>query len=55
MVVGGIIVGYITSKYLYRINELNKVEGMVAGETHSHLRGTLQANGTNGRVVYGFS
>lgn len=27
MVVGGIIVGYITSKYLYRINELNKVEG----------------------------
>lgn len=27
MTVGGIIVGYITSKYLYRINELNKVEG----------------------------
>ena len=27
MVVGGIIVGYITSKYLYRINELNKVKG----------------------------
>lgn len=27
MIVGGIIVGYITSKYLYRINELNKVEG----------------------------
>lgn len=27
MIVGGIVVGYITSKYLYRINELNKVEG----------------------------
>lgn len=27
MIVGGIIIGYITSKYLYRINELNKVEG----------------------------
>lgn len=27
MIVGGVIVGYITSKYLYRINELNKVEG----------------------------
>ena len=27
MIIGGIVVGYITSKYLYRINELNKVEG----------------------------
>lgn len=27
MIVGGVVVGYITSKYLYRINELNKVEG----------------------------
>ncbi len=27
MVVGGLLLGYVTSKYLYRINELNKVEG----------------------------
>lgn len=26
MIIGGLILGYITSKYLYKINELNKVE-----------------------------
>lgn len=25
MIIGGLILGYITSKYLYKINELNKV------------------------------
>lgn len=27
MITGGLILGYITSKYLYKINELNRVEG----------------------------